>query len=472
NGYPRLASAWTDIAGIKVNLEVLQVESIGLGGGSVLHELEDGRVYVGPDSIGHEITTRSLSFGGDVATATDVVVASGVPITGATTTPNLSSETTSKSIACIKTTLETLIDRVKDSPDPCTVTLVGGGSILCPKSLEGVNNIITPEYAAVANAIGAAIAQISGKAEKKVDVSEVEAAKEEVRKQALDDAKSHGGIVEAAVVTKEAVVGVPYVDRLKTVYIEVACPANHARFYQHFKQESVQVTHTGVEVEEATPVTGQSSQKGSQEHSTIEENLTSYRPTVDETGRWLLSKTDLKFLAIGCYILGCGGGGSPYNVYLQLLNLLEEGKTLSIVDISYFADDAVLAPLCGVGSPAVALERPGGNLVLHAMQTMEKEIGRKFDGALAVEVGGSNGLTPLAYGPSQYYKIPCVDGDLMGRAYPNFEKITAYVDSMDINALLPVTLSSGTGRNVVVPAGKAGVKEAEAAIRDVVVSMG
>ncbi|KAI5302185.1 ribosomal protein S5, partial [Ascosphaera pollenicola] len=179
------------------------------------------------------------------------------------------------------------------------------------------------------------------------------------------------------------------------------------------------------------------------------------------SGVWSLSTLDLKFLAIGCYILGCGGGGSPDNVYLQLLNLIEQGKTLKIVDVSYFDDDAVLAPLCGVGSPAVAMERPGGNLILHAMQTMEKEFRLKFDGAMAVEIGGANGLTALEYGPSQHYGIPCVDGDLM-----------AYVDSKDINTLLPVTLSSGTGRNVVVPAGMSGVKEAEAAIREIVVSMG
>lgn len=417
NGYPRLASSWTEIAGVKVNLEVLQVDSIGLGGGSIIRESADGLTFVGPDSVGHELIEKSRCFGGDVLTATDLAVSQGAQI--GTTDPQLSPAITLKGRDRIKLMLENVVDRVKNSADPCTVILVGGGSVICPPQLDGVSKIIVPEFAGVANAIGAAIAQVSGKAEKKVNVSEVEAARKEVLAQALADAQCHGGIPEAALITKDAVVGVPYVDHLKTVSVEVACPANHSQFHRCFKQET-STTNLEQEPEE--------SGAKAKQHASVKEqtdlgiDIATYRPSVDKSGKWTLSKLDLKFLAIGCYILGCGGGGSPYNVYLQLLNLLEQGKELNIVDISYFKDDAILAPLCGVGSPAVAMERPGGNLVLHAMQTMEKELGHGFDGAMAVEVGGANGLTALAYGPSQYYGIPCVDGDLMGKQSLTFNR--------------------------------------------------
>ncbi|KAI5284342.1 hypothetical protein KEM54_001413 [Ascosphaera aggregata] len=469
NGYPRLSSSWTEIAGVKVNLEVLQVDSLGLGGGSIVHEDGNGKVSIGPESVGHELTVLARCFGGDTPTATDIAVASDANV-GAND-PGLSPALKTRGQNKIKIMLENLIDRVKNSPDPCTLILVGGGSILCPPRLEGVNRIIIPKYAGVANAIGAAIAQICGRAERKVNVSDVETARQQVKDQALADAESHGGVAGTAIVTKDSVVGVPYVDHMKTVSVEVACSADHSRFYQYCNQEMSFVSA----LDEETEGDGDFERK---DHATVKEQETAspdfetYRPSVDSAGRWSLSKLDLRFLADGCYILGCGGGGSPYNVSLQLLNLLEQGKSLTIVDASYFGDAAVLAPLCSVGSPAVGLERPGGDLVLHAMQTMEKEIGHGFDGALAVEVGGANGLIALAYGSSQYYNIPCVDGDLMGRAYPNFEKVTPYVHSNDINKLLPVTLSSGTGENVVVPAGVSGVKEAEATIRDVVVTMG
>ncbi len=42
------------------------------------------------------------------------------------------------------------------------MVLVGGGSVLLPDSLPGFDTVVRPEEFAVANAIGAAIAQVSG----------------------------------------------------------------------------------------------------------------------------------------------------------------------------------------------------------------------------------------------------------------------------------------------------------------------
>jgi len=42
-----------------------------------------------------------------------------------------------------------------------------------------------------------------------------------------------------------------------------------------------------------------------------------------------------------------------------------------------------------------------------------------------------------------------VDGDLMGRAFPTFEMVTPYVFNEDINRLLPASLASGTGTNMI-----------------------
>jgi len=43
---------------------------------------------------------------------------------------------------------------------------VGGGSALLPEHLEGVSEVIRPEHFDVANAIGAAIAQVSGRVDR------------------------------------------------------------------------------------------------------------------------------------------------------------------------------------------------------------------------------------------------------------------------------------------------------------------
>jgi N-methylhydantoinase A/oxoprolinase/acetone carboxylase beta subunit len=52
------------------------------------------------------------------------------------------------------------------------VVLVGGGSILVPHELEGAARVLRPENYGVANAIGSAIAQVSGQIEKVFSLSE------------------------------------------------------------------------------------------------------------------------------------------------------------------------------------------------------------------------------------------------------------------------------------------------------------
>ena len=46
------------------------------------------------------------------------------------------------------------------------MVLVGGGSILLPDELAGASQVLRPRHADVANAIGAAIAQVGGQVER------------------------------------------------------------------------------------------------------------------------------------------------------------------------------------------------------------------------------------------------------------------------------------------------------------------
>jgi hypothetical protein len=80
---------------------------------------------------------------------------------------NLSSELIQNTIAEIVRKVETCIDKMKTNPEPITVVLVEGGGIILPTNhysqLAGVSQIIRPQHFQFANAIGAAIAQVSGK---------------------------------------------------------------------------------------------------------------------------------------------------------------------------------------------------------------------------------------------------------------------------------------------------------------------
>ncbi len=60
------------------------------------------------------------------------------------------------------------IDRVKTSRAAVPLIAVGGGSIILPDRVAGVSEVLRPPNHDVANAIGAAIAKVSGSAEEVV----------------------------------------------------------------------------------------------------------------------------------------------------------------------------------------------------------------------------------------------------------------------------------------------------------------
>lgn len=79
-GFPRQAGLLAEIGGVQTNYAIPDTVSVGLGGGSLLRTnaaaTADG-ITLGPDSVGHRLTTESLSFGGSTATSTDVAVVMG-----------------------------------------------------------------------------------------------------------------------------------------------------------------------------------------------------------------------------------------------------------------------------------------------------------------------------------------------------------------------------------------------------------
>ena len=62
--------------------------------------------------------------------------------------------------------VEVSVDRMKTAAGAVPVILVGGGIILVGDSLNGVSALHRPEHASVANAIGAAIAQVGGEVDR------------------------------------------------------------------------------------------------------------------------------------------------------------------------------------------------------------------------------------------------------------------------------------------------------------------
>jgi N-methylhydantoinase A/oxoprolinase/acetone carboxylase beta subunit len=163
-GFPREASFEVAVGGVRTNFRMPDVLSIALGGGSVV--AADGGT-VGPVSVGYELTRRARVFGGETLTATDVAVAAGLADIGdRARVADLDPAVVRRALAVIRERLETALDRVRTSADPVPVVAVGGGSFLVPDDLAGAARVERPPHYPVANAVGAALAQVSGEVDR------------------------------------------------------------------------------------------------------------------------------------------------------------------------------------------------------------------------------------------------------------------------------------------------------------------
>lgn len=165
-GFPREAQAAVDLGGVRTNFRMPDVVSTALGGGSVVRR--DGeRITIGPDSVGFRLREQALVFGGDTLTATDIAVAAGVArdIGDASRVTHLEPEFVRAAAALIDQMVADTVDRMKTTRDTMTVVVVGGGSVLVGDRLRGLD-VRKPERSGVANAIGAAIAQVGGEVDR------------------------------------------------------------------------------------------------------------------------------------------------------------------------------------------------------------------------------------------------------------------------------------------------------------------
>jgi N-methylhydantoinase A/oxoprolinase/acetone carboxylase beta subunit len=191
HSFPREASIAVEIGGVRTNFRMPDVSSFGLGGGSIVR---DDPPAVGPRSVGYRITEEALVFGGATLTATDIAVAATLADIGdAKWVRGLDPSFIAAILTLIRESIERAIDRVKTTAEPVPVIAVGGGSMLVAAPIAGASHIVQPPHFDVANAVGAAIAQISGEVDRVYALTGVS------RDEAVADAKT-----EAASKTIEA----------------------------------------------------------------------------------------------------------------------------------------------------------------------------------------------------------------------------------------------------------------------------
>jgi len=162
NGFPREANNVVEIGGVRTLFRMPDLLSLGLGGGSMVSGSGDA-LAVGPSSVGFRLTEQALVFGGDVLTVTDVAVAAGlIDLGDRGRVAGLPATTVEAVLARARAMIEEGVDRMKTEARETPLIAVGGGAFLVPPRMAGVSEVLHVPHQAVANAVGAAIAQVSG----------------------------------------------------------------------------------------------------------------------------------------------------------------------------------------------------------------------------------------------------------------------------------------------------------------------
>ncbi|CAI7565792.1 unnamed protein product [Penicillium pancosmium] len=461
SGFPRQAPNFVEVGGVRTAFSMPEVLSAGLGGGSIVsYDADLDRVNVGPGSVGHYLTKKAIVFGGDVMTATDIVVASGkAEIGDVSKAKAIPAKIVQGARNQIKRILERVVEDMKVSDLPVSLLLVGGGSIVQMDDLKGVSECIIPPHHDSANAVGAAIAKVAGE----VDFIEILADQDEnailekAKSQAIDAAVARGADRQSVRIVAIDKIPLQYVTNKATRLIvkavgSLAIPDRNCTIAAtDANSKFTNFTGEGSK-DEAEKQFNQSSSTQDLEslvkHSSFID-IDAYRPDV-RGGVWYISPVDLEFIATGTGVLGTGGGGSSYLQYLECLESLREtgasGK-MRVVSPSFLKDSDVCVLGSWYGAPSVSGERMAAGMeITTAIDYSVKLSGHShFEGIIADEIGGGNGLS--TFPTSVHHDVPVIDGDLMGRAYPTLEHGTPYVYGEPIT---PCVIADGKGNASVV----------------------
>jgi len=164
DGFPRESNVVIEVGGVRTNFRMPDITAVGLGGGSLV---KDAGATIGPLSVGHRLVSEGLVFGGDILTTTDILVASGgAEIGDVSKIAHIPITTIKAATDTLHNMLDRNIEMMKPGGKDMPVILVGGGAVLVTQGLKAASQIHRPKHADVANAIGAAIAQIGAESER------------------------------------------------------------------------------------------------------------------------------------------------------------------------------------------------------------------------------------------------------------------------------------------------------------------
>ena len=160
SGFPREANSVIHVGGVRTFFRMPDLISIGLGGGTIV---DPQTMAIGPSSVGYRLTQEALVFGGQQLTLTDIAVAAGlIELGDRKRVARLAPSLIKGVLRHVEAQIRENVERMKTEPGDVTLIVVGGGGFLIPDRIEGIAKVVRVQHGDCANAVGAAVAQVSG----------------------------------------------------------------------------------------------------------------------------------------------------------------------------------------------------------------------------------------------------------------------------------------------------------------------
>ncbi len=153
----------------------------------------------------------------------------------------------------------------------------------------------------------------------------------------------------------------------------------------------------------------------------------------------------LRDIASGSAVLGTGGGGDPYLGTLVSLQALARYGPMRLVTADELDDEALVVLPFSLGSPVPLIEKfPLSKEMVQAYETINRCLHGRVKAVMPDEIGGINSMVPFCI--AAQLGIPVVDGDCMGRAYPEIQLVTLTMHGI---SACPFAIADEHGNSVV-----------------------
>ncbi len=170
------------------------------------------------------------------------------------------------------------------------------------------------------------------------------------------------------------------------------------------------------------------------------------------------TKQQIEDFTQGCCFYATGGGGPPLFGQKMLLEALDAGKHIRIVDANEISDNAwtVCPYLMGSSGPETEAMRnimkshgiekkTVVNMPADATRLLLEREGISLNAITPLELGGA--ATASALATAAWLDVPTVDGDFEGRALPEIPQMLPAIHNVD---LLPVASADAYGNRIII----------------------